>query len=72
MIDYDMNSKPKLLKQFAVPLFPFFNENVGIWLHRRRQHNVNENLTPAHPMLYLSNKTYLVHVVIFPATGWAR
>ncbi len=30
MIDYDMNSKPKLFKRFAVPLFPFINENVGI------------------------------------------
>ncbi len=69
MIDYDMNSKPKLLKQFAVPLFPFINENVGIWLHRKRQHNVHENLTLAHPMLELSNKTYLVHIIISLATG---
>ncbi len=67
MIDYDMNSKPKLLKQFAVPMFPFFNENVG-----KRQHNVHENLTLAHPMLYLSNKSYLVHIIISLATGWAR
>ncbi len=46
-VEYDISSKPKLFKKFAVPLFPYNVENVEIWLHRKSHDNVHENLALA-------------------------
>ncbi len=65
----DMNSKPKLFKQFAVPLFPYNVKKCGkmaapkeIGLCSRKPDTVNR-------MLYYA---YLVYIVICLVIGWVR